>query len=139
MSSRTRVITHFAEAVRVAVGLHELYGRFAAAALLDDEDGTILDMRPFSGDDTCIVCALEWAVDVAEDWHRAHRVVLLSAASGSLRECREDDIRMYQMLRDALGEHAIELIDWVQTDGVDVRSLTFTCDVTPNWDDAAPQ
>ncbi len=134
MSSRTRVITQFAEAVHVAVGLHELYGRFAAAALLDD-DGTILDMRPFSGDDTCVVCALEWALNVADDWQHAHRVVLLSAASGSLHECREDDIRMYQSLSDVLDEHGIELVDWIQTDGVDVRSLTFTCDVTPRWDD----
>ena len=41
---------------------------------------------------------------------------------------------MYQSLRDALDDHDIELLDWIQTDGDDVRSLTFTCDVVPNWD-----
>jgi hypothetical protein len=133
MSQRTRAIHQFAEAAYVAFGLYELYGRFAAAALLDD-DGTILDMRPFSGDDTCVVCALEWALDVADDWHSAHRVVLLSGMPGSLRDPREDDIRMYQSLLDALDDHDVDLLDWIQTDGNDVRSLTFTCDVVPNWD-----
>jgi hypothetical protein len=139
MSSRTRVITQFAEAVHVALGLHELYGRFAAAALLDDEDGTIVDLRPFSGEDTCVVCALERALNVAHDWQHAHRVVLLSAASSSLHESREDDIRMYQSLSDVLDEHGVELVDWIQTDGVDVRSLTFTCDVSPRWDAPPPR
>jgi hypothetical protein len=134
MSQRTRAINQFAEAVYAAIGLYELYGWFAAAALLDD-DGTILDMRPFAGDDTCVVCALEWALNVAGDWHSAHRVVVLSGTPGSLRDPREDDIRMYQSLRDALDDHDLELIDWIQTDGADVRSLTFTCDVVPNWGD----
>ncbi len=133
MSQRTRAIHQFAEAAYAAVGLYELYGRFAAAALLDD-DGTILDMRPFTGDDTCVVCALEWALNVADDWMSAHRVVLLSGSPSSLRDPREDDIRMYQSLRDALDDHDVDLLDWIQTDGNEVRSLTFTSDVVPNWD-----
>ena len=104
MSQRTRAITQFADAVSAAAGLEALYGRFAAAALLDDEDGTILDMRPFTGEATCVVCALEWALDVADDWRSAHRVVLLSGGGGSLRDLREDDIRMYQGLREALDD-----------------------------------
>lgn len=138
MSPRTPVITHFAEAVHTAVGLQDLYGEFAAAALLDD-DGTILEMRPFSGDDTCVVCAVEWAVNVADDWQCAERVVLLSSASGPLRECREDDVRLYQRLHDALDVHGIELVDWIQTDGDDIRSLTYTCDLAPTWDDQVPE
>jgi hypothetical protein len=135
MSQRTRAINQFADAVGAAIGLQTLYGRFAAAALLDDEDGTILDMRPFTGEDTCVVCALEWALGVADGWHAAHRVVLLSGGGGSPRRLREDDVRLYQGLREALDAHDIELVDWIQTDGDDIRSLTFTCDITPNWDD----
>jgi hypothetical protein len=135
MSQRTRAITQFADAVSAAAGLEALYGRFAAAALLDDEDGTILDMRPFTGEATCVMCALEWALGVADDWRSAHRVVLLSGGGGSLRELREDDIRMYQTLRETLDGYDIELVDWIQTDGDDIRSLTFTCDISPNWDD----
>jgi hypothetical protein len=136
MAQRTRAINDFADAASAAVGLHELYGSFAAAALLDD-DGTILDMRPFAGDDTCIVCALEWALDVADDWHNAQEIVLLSGTSQSLRDAREDDIRMYQGLREEIATYDMELIDWIQTDGSDIRSLTFTCDVSPRWG-AAP-
>jgi hypothetical protein len=134
MPQRTSAINSFFDAAGAAVGLHGIYGRFAAAALLDDHDGTILDMRPFTGHDTCVVCAIEWALMLSDDWHSAHRVVLLSGGADSLRDPREDDIRLYQNLREALDEHAVELVDWVQTDGSDVRSLTFTCDVTPNWD-----
>jgi hypothetical protein len=137
MSQRTRAINQFADAVSTAVGLDALYGRFAAAALLDDDDGTILDMRPFTGEATCVVCALEWALGVADGWHSAHRVVLLSGGGGSIRDVREDDIRMYQNLREALDAHGVELLDWIQTDGDQIRSLTFTCDITPNWDDQA--
>jgi hypothetical protein len=137
MVARTPVITHFSDAVQAALGLHQLYGRFTAAALIDDDDGTILDMRPFSGDDACVVCSIEWAARIATDWHRAHGVVLLSSSQASLDECREDDVRMYQSLHDALAQHDLQLIDWIQTNGDDIRSLTFTCDVTPSWDDLA--
>jgi hypothetical protein len=136
MAQRTRAINHFADAVCAAVGLHQLYDRFAAAALLDD-DGTILDMRPFAGDDACVACAVERALTVASDWHSAQQIVLLSGAPHSLRDAREDDIRLYQGLRDDIAAEGMELLDWIQTDGADVRSLTFTCDVTPSWDAAS--
>jgi len=135
MIQRTRAINQFADAACAAVGLHDLYGRFTAAAVIDDDDGTILDMRPFAGEEACVVCAVEWALNVAEGWHAAHRVVLLSGGGAPLRDAREDDIRMYQTLREALDVDGIELVDWIQTDGDDIRSLTFTCDITPNWDD----
>lgn len=135
MSQRTRAINEFSDAVVAAVGLQEIYGRFAAAAVIDDDDGTILDLRPFAGEDACVVCALEWALNVADEWHSAHRVVLLSGGGPSVRAVREDDIRLYQDLREELDAHDIELVDWVQTDGDEIRSLTFTCDLSPNWDD----
>jgi hypothetical protein len=137
MAQRTRAINQFADAVCAAVGLHRLYDRFAAAALLDD-DGTILDMRPFAGDHACVACAIEWAMAVATDWHTAQQIVLLSSsAPHSLCDAREDDIRLYQGLRDDVAAEGMELVDWIQTDGADVRSLTYTCDVTPSWDAAS--
>lgn len=137
MAQRTRAINHFADAVCAAVGLHQLYDRFAAAALLDD-DGTILDMRPFAGEDACVACAIEWAIAVATDWRSAHQIVLLSSGTPhSLRDVREVDIRLYQGLRDDIAAEGMELVDWIQTDGADVRSLTYTCDVTPSWEGAS--
>jgi hypothetical protein len=133
MSPRTRAIHHFADAVCAALGLQELYGRYAAAALLDD-DGAVVDMRPFSGDRACVACAIEWAIN-GDDDDEARRIVLLSGEGDSVRHAREDDIRFYQDVREQLDRHGFELVDWVQTDGDLIRSLTFTCDTDPNWDD----
>jgi len=136
MTQRTHTITDLAEAAFVAIGLHDILGRFAAAALIDDEDATIIDLRPFAGDETCVVCAVEWALHVADDWQSAHRLVLLSSDPRSLRDAREDDIRLFQELRRELESHGFALVDWIQTDGSDIRSLSFTCDVTSGWDAA---
>jgi hypothetical protein len=133
MSPRTRAINHFADAACAAVGLQELYGRFAAAVLLGD-DGEIVDMRPFAGERACVACAIEWAVNFV-DHPRAHRIVLLSSDSSSVRHAKEDDIRLYRELCDELDLNGFELVDWIQTDGDLLRSLTFTCDLAPNWDD----
>jgi hypothetical protein len=138
MPPRPRAIHDFADAVGAAVGLQELYGRFAAAVLLDD-DGAIVDMRPFAGEHACIACAIEWAINLVDrpraDRPRADRIVLLSGEVSSVRAPKEDDIRVYQELGDELDHHGFELVDWVQTDGTLIRSLTFTCDVAPHWDE----
>jgi hypothetical protein len=132
MSSHTRSINHFADAVGAALGLQELYGRFAAAAVLDDA-GAIVDMRPFAGDSACVVCAIEWAVN--GDAPDAERIVLLSGGDESVRHAKEVDIRFFQDVRDELDAHGFELVDWIQTDGAMIRSLTFTCDAAPRWEE----
>lgn len=135
MDPRTPTISGLSEAMRVALALHDLYGRFAAAAVVDDLDGTLLDLRPFAGEAACVVCAVEWALQVADDWHHAHRIVLLSGDGHPVREPRELDIRIFQEVRRELRAHGMTLVDWIQTDGDDLRSMTLTCDVRSGWDD----
>jgi hypothetical protein len=134
MNDATRTMTDFASAVHTALALHDLYGRYAAVALLD-QTGEIIDMTPFSGDAACVLCALEWAAGVDELKVGADRAVVLSGTTEMVLDLREDDIRLFQLMRDELGRCDVEVVDWIQTDGDQIRSLTFSCDVEPAWDD----
>ena len=135
MTVRTLTIDDLTDAALVALGLHNLCGRYSAAALIDEDDDTVLDLRPFIGDDACIVCAAEWALNAADGWRTPLHVVLFSSDERPLHEVREADIQLFQQLRLALEEADLDLVDWVQTDGHCFRSLTFTCDTDPYWPD----
>jgi hypothetical protein len=135
MGDTTRSIADFTAAVHTALTLHGLYGRYVAVALLDDAGG-IIDMTPFAGPDACVLCAVEWANSVSHSDPRATRAVLLSGTERSVRELREDDVRLYQLIRDELAGVDLDVLDWIQTDGDQIRSLTFSCDTTTAWEDA---
>jgi hypothetical protein len=132
MSTTVRTIHDFTAAVRTALGLHEIYGRFAAVALLDD-DHRIIDMTPFSGEATCVMCAVEWAHALAHTEARASHAVVFSGGEQLSSDLREDDVRLFQTVRDALEALDLVVLDWLQTDGEQLRSLAFSCDVDPSW------
>jgi hypothetical protein len=133
MPSTTRSIHSFADAVATALGLYDLYGRYAALALLDD-DRTIIDMTPFSGDAACVLCAVEWADCLLHSDPHSSQAVLLSGTEQSVLELREDDVRLFGFIRDELGALDVEVLDWIQTDGENIRSLAFSCDVDTVWE-----
>lgn len=133
MDDATRTISSFSSAVLTVLSLHDLYGRFAAVALLDG-GGAIIDMTPFSGDAACVLCAVEWATCLAEGDERAAHAIVLSADGDPVVELREDDIRLFQLMRDELGRADLDVLDWIQTDGDQVRSLSFSCDVETAWE-----
>jgi hypothetical protein len=133
MGDTTRSIADFTAAVHTALALHGLYGRYVAVALLST-DGEIVDMTPFAGEDACVPCAVEWANTVSHSDPRATRAVLLSGSDLSVRQLREDDIRLYQLARDALAGVDLEVLDWIQTDGDQIRSLAFSCDTVTAWE-----
>lgn len=132
MPTTVRTIHDFAAAVRTVLALHDVYGRFAAVALLDDDDA-IIDMTPFSGEATCVMCAVEWAHALAHAEPRVSRAVVLSGAADLAPELREDDVRLFQAAREHLEAVDLEVLDWLQTDGEQIRSLAFSCDVDPPW------
>lgn len=138
MTSLTRSIPDFTAAVHTAITLHDLYGRYATVAVLDPE-GRILDMTPFAGDDACVLCATEWAACRCGSDERADHAVVLSGSGGSVLELREDDVRLFHFIRDELASCELEVLDWIQTDGQQVRSLAFSCDVVPAWDEPEPE
>jgi hypothetical protein len=75
-------------------------------------------------------------MDVADDWQHAHRIILISGDAQRVRKVREDDVWCFQELRTQLAEVGFDLVDWIQTDGRELRSLSVTCDVTPRWDES---
>lgn len=133
MTLLTPSISGLADAALVALRLHDVCGRFAAAALIDDDD-TVIDLHPYVGCDACLFCAIERAIRTADDWQSADRIVLFSGDRRTSEPAREDDIRIFQQLRREVEQYDLELFDWIQTDGDLIRSLTFTCDAEPAWD-----
>jgi hypothetical protein len=132
----TLTIHDFTDAALVALGLHDLCSRYAAVALVDEDDDTVLDLRPYFGDDACVVCASEWASEAATGWRDAAvGVVLFSSDGRPVTEVREHDIELFRRLRSDLEAERLDLIDWIQTDGDCFRSLAFTCDTNPYWPD----
>jgi hypothetical protein len=132
MPATTRTIHDFPTAVRTVLALHQLYGRFAAVALLDLDD-QIIDMTPFSGEAACVMCAVEWSLAFVHADRRARRAVVLSGADELAPDLREDDVRLFQSVRHHLEALDVQVRDWLQTDGAEVRSLAMSCDVEPAW------
>jgi hypothetical protein len=125
-------ITTFRDAIEAALGLHELYWQAHAVAALDD-DGCIVDLLPYAGDHT-IDCALDWAHCLVCNDARVASLVLLSAVGDAdVRELREADIERFHAARRVFADLAVEVHDWIITNGADVRSMVFSCSTDGGW------
>jgi hypothetical protein len=121
-------IRSFGDAVAEAIVIQEHFGYGHAAAILDD-DGVVLDLAAFTAKRHSIDDALDWANCMVLNEPRTTRMVLLSAVRKRVRELREADLDILRRARAVFGEQGVEIVDWIQTDGKDIRSLALTAGV----------
>jgi hypothetical protein len=118
-------IRTFEDAVAAVLGIRDRFGAGHGVAVLD-LTGRVIDLTVFTGEDHTIDTALDWASCVTLNDPLASRMVLLSAVGWGLRPVREADLELLRLARRVFGEDGVEVVDWVQTDGEDIRSLAFT-------------
>ncbi len=135
MGKDTLAIRGFVDALAEAVAIQQRFKRGHAAAVLDDA-GTLLDLTVFTARDHSMHDALDWASCIVLGDVRAARVVLLSAATSSVRQLCEADLDLLRQARARFGERGVTIVDWIQTDGEDIRSLAFTIGIDA-WDPPA--
>jgi hypothetical protein len=135
MSKDALAIRGFADAIAEALAIQQRFRRGHAAAVLDDA-GTLLDLTVFTARDHSMHDALDWAACVVLNDERARRLVLLSAVTTSVRQPYEADLEGLRRARAQFGERGVTVVDWIQTDGEDIRSLAFTMGMD-TWDPAA--
>ena len=135
MSKDTLAIRGFVDAVAEAMAIQQRFTRGHAAAVLDDA-GTLLDLTVFTARDHSMHDALDWASCMVLDDDRATRLVLLSAVTTTVRHPCEADLSVLRRARTLFGDRGVTVVDWIQTDGEDIRSLAFTLGVDA-WDPPA--
>jgi len=135
MSNDALAIRGFADAIAEALAIQQRFRRGHAAAVLD-QTGTLLDLTVFTAADHSMDDALDWAGCMVLNDERATRLVLLSAVTTSVRQPCEADLDALRRARARFGEHGVSVVDWIQTDGEDIRSLAFTMGIDA-WDPAA--
>ena len=135
MSNDALAIRGFVDAIAEAMAIQQRFGRGHAAAVLDDA-GTLLDLTVFTAREHSMHDALDWASCMVLDDDRATRLVLLSAVTTSVREPREADLDVLRRARVLFGDRGVTVVDWIQTDGEDIRSLAFTLGIDA-WDPPA--
>ena len=119
-------IRGFADAAATVLDLHEEFGFCHTAACLDD-DGNVLDLTVFTDPHThSIESALDWAFCLTVNDDRFTRLVAFSTGSEPVIEPSEGDLAVFRLMRTAFGRHGVEVLDWIQCDGDNVRSLAFT-------------
>ena len=125
MSKDALAIRGFVDAIAEAMAIQQRFRRGHAAAILDDA-AALLDLTVFTARDHSIHDALDWASCIALGDHRATRMVLLSAVTTGVRQACEADLDVLRRARARFGERGVTVVDWIQTDGEDIRSLAFT-------------
>lgn len=119
-------IRTFEDAVCEGFALSESFKQAQTAALLDD-DGHILDMTVFSRDVHTVDVALDWAHCMLCNIEGIARIVLFSITKQPVEDIKEDDIRTFEAAREVFRrEWDVDLLDWIQCDGDQMRSLAFT-------------
>ncbi|MGQ0802620.1 MAG: hypothetical protein ACT4PI_01970 [Actinomycetota bacterium] len=127
MGNEPLVIKGFADAVGAAMGIKDRFGHGHGAALLDD-DGVVLDLTLFTADEHTVDTALGWAYCFVLNHPHTRRLVLLSAVRDSVRTPREDVLAVLRRARDEFAHCGVEIVDWIQSDGDDIRSVAFTAE-----------
>jgi hypothetical protein len=135
MSNDALAIRGFADAIAEALAIQQRFERGHAAAILDDA-GTLLDLTVFTARNHTMHDALDWAGCIVRGDERATRIVLLSAVTVSVRQPCEADLDVLRHARAHFGERGVTVVDWIQTDGEDIRSLAFTLGID-TWNSAA--
>ena len=135
MNTDAHAIRGFADAIAEALAIQQRFGRGHAAAVLDAR-GTLLDLTVFTAPDHTMHDALDWAACTVLNDERATRMVLLSAVTTSVRPACEADLDVLRRARARFGERGVTIVDWIQTDGDDIRSLAFTIGIDA-WGSAA--
>jgi hypothetical protein len=126
-------IRSFGDAVANALELADQFRHAQTAVLLDDA-GLVIDMTVFARRSHDEDDALDWAMCCLLNHDRPTRMVLISVVERNVREAREDDITKFNLARQVFGAKDCALLDWIQCDGVNVRSLAFTTGAG-TWDE----
>jgi hypothetical protein len=130
------VLAGFGDAVTAAFGLRERFRRAHGVALLD-ADGTVVDFTVFTARQHSIECALRWADCSVEYGPPVRQAILYSAVRKSVAgPLREGDVEVLRAARARLAGAGVLVVDWLQCDGSNVRSIDFAAD-GDGWRQAA--
>lgn len=135
MGDDVLAIRTYTDAVAAAVGISEGYGYGHAAAALT-ADGTLVDLTVFSEPFQTVYDALFYAHGLILFDPTVTRLILLSALQRNVGNLMERDVEILRGAQRLFGDCDVEILDWVQTDGKNVRSIALTTEQGP-WRDVA--
>ncbi len=121
-------ITGFADAVTTVLGLQQTFRQGHTAVALRGD--AVVDLTMFAGEGHTMDSALSWAACLVINEPGVDRLVLVSVGTKPVDEIREWDLDMLRTVRRAFAEHAVDVVDWIQSDGENLRSLA----ITAGWD-----
>jgi hypothetical protein len=136
MGDDALAIRGYGDAAAAAMGISEGHGYGHAAAALDAA-GNLLDLTVFSEPHHTIYDALFYAHGLVLFDPTVTRLVLLSALRRDVSEVKERDIETLRGARRLFADCDVTVIDWIQTDGEQIRSVGLTTEQHACWRDVA--
>jgi hypothetical protein len=117
-------IRSFADSLAALLGLEERLGHVHAVMLLDG-GGRIVDglavIPPLAIDELVVAGA-----GLAADHARARRALLLSGGQSPVDQIVEDELDRWRRYRRRFSDVGVELVDWLASDGENIRSYAIT-------------
>lgn len=129
-------IRSYAEAAGAALGISEGYGYGHAAAALD-AGGSLLDLTVFSEPFHTVYDAMFYAHGLVLFDPTVKRLILLSALRRDVANLMERDVEILRGAQRLFGDCGVEVVDWVQADGHNIRSIAMTTAERAPWRDVA--
>jgi hypothetical protein len=117
-------IQSFADSLAALLGIEERFGHVHAVMLLDG-GGRIVDglaVTPPRAIDDLIVAGAGLAASHA----RARRALLLSGGQSPVDEIVEAELERWRGYRRRFSDVGVELVDWLASDGENIRSYSIT-------------
>lgn len=127
-------IRSFSDALAALLGLERRFGQMHAVMLLDT-DGRVIDAvaltAPRSLDE-----AVSLGTTLAGGHDRVRRALLLSGGAASVEQIVEAEIERWRRFRDLFSDVGVELVDWLASDGDNIRSYAITDEGEVAWSPA---
>ena len=138
MGSEAVTIRSFAEAAGAALGIHDGYAGYGHAAAALDVDSALVDLTVFSEPVQTVYDALFYAHGLVLFDPTVRRIVLLSAVRRDLTHVMERDVEILRGAQRLFAQQCgVAVVDWVLTDGEQVRSIARTTAERMPWQDVA--
>jgi hypothetical protein len=125
-------IQSFSDSLGVLMGLQERFGLVHAVFLLDADsrvvDGWAVTERPADAER-----AVAAGLFVSRATDVVRRALLLSAGVDDVLLVEEADLERWRRYLAEFAAAGVELVDWLASDGVNIRSFAITADAESAW------
>jgi hypothetical protein len=125
-------IRSFSQSLEVLLGIEHRFRRVHAVMLLD-ADSRVVDGFAFTSRHATAEQAAEAGLVVGTSHGVIRRALLLSAGVAPVVVVEEADLQLWRDFVDDFAAVGIELLDWLASDGDNIRSFAITTDAARAW------